>query len=1057
MGRNDDGSSAQITLGSNFPYGLKLFSGTYSTLYINNNGNLTFRSALGTYTPTPFPVTNLPMLAAYWGDVDTRGASDDLRNNVYYSTAVPGKFIVTWNYVGYYSAKTNKLNAFQMIITDRGDVGQGDFDLEYRYEQLEWTTGDASGGSNGLGGTPAQMGFDAGDGKNFYRHPDSSTAAILNLAQGSNVGEPGVWRFEVRGGTPTPVVVPNLSDVHLVETINAADIDVDMQSFQTPPTSVTTANGATRIEWAFDKFPANISKDLAFDLIFKNPQPGEHRPLVTKVELSYKDVNGYVVHSELSPETVSVLPSIYQVVPSTDKTNYGANDPVLISSLVSNLSAFPANASVRVTLLDASGVPVSVVGTTTVQQIAAGGNLPFGGLHLSTGTLYAGGYRLLAEVLDTHGAVAASGTSAFSIVAAQGQQAQVTISVDKREYGPFDQVRLADRISNVLANASLDNVNVATVVTRPDGTEMMRKAESLAQLAPNGSKDLAYTLQLSGSTPGQYGAQLLLAKADGTPLAQAATQFTVKSSAESGAGLTGTLQVSPALVHNGKPVKLTFNVDNGGNSAFSNVALSVNIVDPVAQRVIATYPYTASLAVGGAFPGSADWTAIGSDSGSHVAVLMATVGGKELALAQQNIKVLTLESTASFKAASRVLAVVSCDDDDSGSDGCDTGRAQTIDQILTAAGVEHQVATSEAAFKVALRSGRFNTYWLSGKQDKLHGTLPQEVREAVYFGDGALIDGEHDQRNGLLDDLAGVRWKGKFGPTDLVVNLETPVFTAESLQTAGRSGRLELAGGSEQASFDAGVKSGASAIISNTFGAGRVLQYAFDLPSSYVKEARWQPVIVTSLQYVMRPVSDMLAPGASLLAKLGVRNIGPETAVLVSSALPSGADYVSSMPEGSYDSDKRAVSWSFTLANQQAWDAMLTLRAPLKSGDASLPTTVSTVDPSTGTPTQYGQPLVLPVRVFDMQQSTDQAQVLLRAMTSLGKQEARARERMIDDIQSAMVSIRQGSATSLDAGIVKLIGVVDQLSQITSVSTQPVHEALDRAIREAQRRWSATQ
>jgi hypothetical protein len=64
---------------------------------------------------------------------------------------------------------------------------------------------------------------------------------------------------------------------------------------------------------------------------------------------------------------------------------------------------------------------------------------------------------------------------------------------------------------------------------------------------------------------------------------------------------------------------------------------------------------------------------------------------------------------------------------------------------------------------------------------------------------------------------------------------------------------------------------------------------------------------------------------------------------------------------------------------------------------------------------------------------------------------------MIDDIQSAMVSIRQGSATSLDAGIVKLIGVVDQLSQITSVSTQPVHEALDRAIREAQRRWSATQ
>ena len=82
MGRNDDGSSGVITLGSGFPFGVKLFSGNYTNLYINNNGNITFKSPLGAYTPIPFPITNLPMLAPYWGDVDTRGGqvADEGRN-----------------------------------------------------------------------------------------------------------------------------------------------------------------------------------------------------------------------------------------------------------------------------------------------------------------------------------------------------------------------------------------------------------------------------------------------------------------------------------------------------------------------------------------------------------------------------------------------------------------------------------------------------------------------------------------------------------------------------------------------------------------------------------------------------------------------------------------------------------------------------------------------------------------------------------------------------------------------------------------------------------------
>ncbi len=120
-----------------------------------------------------------------------------------------GRFIVTWNDVGYYDQHVDKLNSFQVILTDRGDVAAGDFDVEYRYNRCEWTTGDATCeddnddgtcGQDGLGGVPAQVGFDAGNEEDFFAIGVSMSADVLQVCCTSNVGTPGVWRFEVRSG-----------------------------------------------------------------------------------------------------------------------------------------------------------------------------------------------------------------------------------------------------------------------------------------------------------------------------------------------------------------------------------------------------------------------------------------------------------------------------------------------------------------------------------------------------------------------------------------------------------------------------------------------------------------------------------------------------------------------------------------------------------------------------------------------------------------------------------------------------------------------------------------
>jgi hypothetical protein len=195
---NDDSSSGQL----NLPFQINFFQQTFNNFYLNNNGNITFRSPLSVYTPNAFPQTNQPMLAPYWGDVDTRGAViPGVANKVWYTSPNANTLVVTWDQVGYFPSATNKSNSFQLVLSKVGT--NGDFDAEYRYNQLQWTTGNASGGSNGLGGTPAQAGWDAGNLTNYQTLPGSRTAQVLDLVNTSNVSDatPGLWKFSFRNGT----------------------------------------------------------------------------------------------------------------------------------------------------------------------------------------------------------------------------------------------------------------------------------------------------------------------------------------------------------------------------------------------------------------------------------------------------------------------------------------------------------------------------------------------------------------------------------------------------------------------------------------------------------------------------------------------------------------------------------------------------------------------------------------------------------------------------------------------------------------------------------------
>ncbi|MEE4540624.1 nidogen-like domain-containing protein [Streptomyces sp. V4-01] len=200
---NDDGSSPEIPM----PFGIDFHGRQFRSLWVNNNGNVTFDGPMSDYTPADLATFDRPAIAAWWADVDTTGA---LSMPVRYGLGDVGgrrAVCVDFDHVGYYSGHDDKLNSFELFIVDRGDVAPGAFDIVFHYAQLQWETGDASGGAGGLGGTSAAVGFTNGTGApgTFLEVAGSRTpGSFLDGAPGSlsasstNSSEAGLHVYPIR-------------------------------------------------------------------------------------------------------------------------------------------------------------------------------------------------------------------------------------------------------------------------------------------------------------------------------------------------------------------------------------------------------------------------------------------------------------------------------------------------------------------------------------------------------------------------------------------------------------------------------------------------------------------------------------------------------------------------------------------------------------------------------------------------------------------------------------------------------------------------------------------
>lgn len=225
LASNDDGSAGPVSIG----FEVDFFGVESEELYVNNNGNVTFDGELSSYTPFDLTSTGQQIIAPFFADVDTRGGGSS--PVTYGQGTVDGSaaFGVNWVDVGYFNANDDKLNSFQLVLIDQGD---GDFAIEFNYDGIEWETGDASEGTDGLGGASARVGFSNGTGDPgtflelegsaengaFLDDGPSDTALVLNSRE-SDV--PGRYIFFAEGGI---IIIDTGSDLGALATESAISL-----------------------------------------------------------------------------------------------------------------------------------------------------------------------------------------------------------------------------------------------------------------------------------------------------------------------------------------------------------------------------------------------------------------------------------------------------------------------------------------------------------------------------------------------------------------------------------------------------------------------------------------------------------------------------------------------------------------------------------------------------------------------------------------------------------------------------------------------------------------
>ncbi|NDV18287.1 tandem-95 repeat protein [Pseudodesulfovibrio sp. JC047] len=196
----EDDEALQLDLSAVFTNGLNFYGTNYDAatdIYVSTNGLISFGHENTSYLADGIAdYTDGPLIAIQYDDFSLDPSDTGfLEGGKMYShvDTENGIVTITWEGVGSYDTPDISQGETGNFVQIRlHDLGNGDFGIEYRYDDVTW--------QSGYDDSDPTAGWTAGDGSHFGLVMGSGTGDFVNVEDTSNVGQSGVYAWEVRDG-----------------------------------------------------------------------------------------------------------------------------------------------------------------------------------------------------------------------------------------------------------------------------------------------------------------------------------------------------------------------------------------------------------------------------------------------------------------------------------------------------------------------------------------------------------------------------------------------------------------------------------------------------------------------------------------------------------------------------------------------------------------------------------------------------------------------------------------------------------------------------------------
>lgn len=396
---------------------------------------------------------------------------------------------------------------------------------------------------------------------------------------------------------------------------------------------------------------------------------------------------------------------------------------------------------------------------------------------------------------------------------------------------------------------------------------------------------------------------------------------------------------------------------------------------------------------------------------------------------------------------------------------------ERLEALLRGRGWNFTIVTDADAFERELHSGGYLAYVLMSDRIKLPERVQKELREAVFRGEGLLVAGVNDWRNGRLHQALGVRLDGKAVKATGVMFESSPLGVAGEMELAGSRPSLgvRLDGAVSAAHYtvatDNGIRHGddqgrhvehrsasdrphhdktpekegrgnadfITAVTHNTYGLGHSAFAGFDLLKQVGDDdERLEDLLIALLDYV-HPEEMPTVVGGVLPVRVLVANEGIAVSTELSLSLSSGTT-VMDPDNGVIGVDGRLI-WTNYLPEKESVALEPWLRLPKDPGAVSFDAVVTAA-----TDSGYAENSTLSLPLNVRGGSLSQAQAALDAL---------AHDRTF---HKAAKQLRKAdgylSENDPGAAMKMLLAAADVLSRVGNEEADAVRYLIANAVRE---------